>query len=108
MENLGLCEYEGEKFYKIRVDPKKKTSRHFKGTLYFSSDSLKLKYKIGTLGRCRFPLKYLKIWHKLQTIDDVPVTKLNNTEMRIFVPIIYPDRIIKSKVTVSGIKLIKK
>lgn len=107
LENSGVTVIDGDTLIKVKVSPSKSSSLHFRGELYFTVDSLEMKYRIGTLSKLGFPLKHLNMKHKIVLLNNVPVTVMNETEIRMHVPIIYSERSFKSKTKATDIELMK-
>ena len=108
LENRGVTFFEGDTLLRISVTPRKRTERHFIGDLYFTPDSLELRYRVGTIGKLGLPLKELKMHHTVALIDNVPVTMLNKTDVRLHVPLLYQDRWFKSTTRATDFEVLKK
>jgi len=98
--------FNGKECYLVQVTPKKETSRHFKGFLYYTVKNLDLIYFEGTLAKLDFPLKYFKIELNTVMYKGIPVLSNGKAYLRVKVPILYPDTNIVSNLTVLENKLI--
>jgi hypothetical protein len=86
----------GTECYRVQVDPKENTSRHFKGNVYVAVKTLQMVAIEGTMGKLDFPLKEFRIELNLVMQGAVPVVKNGLVRLRIKVPIFVPDTIIES------------
>lgn len=88
----GFKTLKGIKCYNIQVNPRAKTIRHFKGQVYVSVDQLKLIYQEGTLGKVGMPLKEfsIKVWFKRSQL--LPLPELVDSIIRVYIPVVVPDR----------------
>lgn len=98
--------FNGKECYKIEVTPKKDTSRHFKGFLYYTVKNLDLVYFEGTTAKLSFPLKSFKIEFNTTMYKGIPVSSNGKAFLRVKIPILYPDTFIISSITVLENKLI--
>lgn len=98
--------FNGKECYVVQAIPKKETSRHFKGFLYYTVKNLDLVYFEGTLAKLDFPLKDFKI--ELNTVNQngIPVVSGGKAYLRVKVPILYPDTKFISNLNVLENKLV--
>jgi hypothetical protein len=90
----------GRECYRAQVIPKKETSRHFKGDIYYTVRNLEAVYIDGTVAKLDFPLKYFKIELNLSPKTGVPVITAGKVYVRVNVPLFYPDTMIVTSMTV--------
>lgn len=93
--------------YRIEVLPRKSTSRHFKGEIYCTVDSLDVIQTVGGVGDLEFPVKYFWSDFYYTLIRDIPVVQSGTMKIRINVPVIYPDTLIVTSTTISESRLIE-
>jgi hypothetical protein len=86
----------GKECYRVQVEPKENTSRHFKGSVYVAVKTLEMVAIEGTMAKLDFPLKEFRIELSLVMQGTVPVVKNGLVRLRIKVPIFVPDTIIES------------
>lgn len=98
--------FKGRECYEVQVAPRKETARHFKGVLYYTVEKLDLVYLEGTVARLDFPVKSFKMEFNTIMYKGIPVTSDGRIFCRIKAPIIYPDTMIVSQITVLENKLI--
>ncbi len=98
--------FNGRECYQVQVTPKKETSRHFKGFLYYTVKNLDLVYFEGTLAKLDFPMKDFKIELNTAMFNGIPVCSTGKAYLKIKIPIIYPETQIISNITVLENKLI--
>jgi hypothetical protein len=98
--------FNGRECYLVQVTPRKETSRHFKGVLYYTVKNLELVYFEGTLAKLDFPLKDFKIEFNTVMFNGIPVFSNGKVYLKIKIPIIYPETQIISNITVLENKLI--
>lgn len=98
--------FNGRECYRVEVIPKKETARHFKGFLYYTVKNLDLVYFEGTLAKLDFPMKSFKIEFNTAMYNGIPVASNGKAVIRVKIPIIYPDTLIVSNITVLENKLI--
>lgn len=91
----------GKACYRVRVNPKKKTMRYFSGDLYFKKDTLETVMLEGTVAKLDFPLTSFRIELWMAAIDRVPVIKSGTVEVRVNVPVFYPDTLIVTSISVT-------
>jgi len=89
---VGFKNIKGRRCYKIKILPRENTLRHFKGFLYCAVSDLSILLIEGTLGNTPFPLKEFRIKFFLDHIDDLAVIKSGIVVMRVYIPVILPDR----------------
>jgi hypothetical protein len=99
--------YNGRECYRIQVEPRKETSRHFRGNIYITVNSMEMIHTEGTLAKLDFPLKEFHIAINTRRIDDVPVTQTGEVHVRVNVPVFYPDTLIVSTLTTLESKLMQ-
>ena len=86
----------GKDCYRVQVEPKQNTSRHFKGNVWVAVKTLEMVAIEGTMAKLDFPLKEFRIELNLALEGSVPVVKNGLVRLRIKVPIFVPDTIIES------------
>lgn len=86
--------------YRVHVTPKKKTMRHFSGDLFFRKDTLEPVRIEGTVAKLDFPLTSFRIELQTDTLESVPVVKSGTVEVRVNVPMFYPDTLLVTSVAV--------
>ncbi len=97
----------GKKAYRIEVTPKMETQRHFRGNIYCMTKTLKTLLIEGTLAKLEFPLRSFQMNLAMTAVDGVPVAGGGTVRIRVSVPLFYPDTMIVSEFTSSGVRLIK-
>lgn len=98
--------FNGKECYVVQATPKKETSRHFKGFLYYTVKNLDLVYFEGTLAKLDFPLKDFKIELNTSIQNGIPVVSGGKAYLRVKVPILYPDTKFISNLNVLENKLV--
>jgi hypothetical protein len=96
----------GRGCYRVQVLPRKETSRHFRGDVYYTVKKLEAVYIDGTVAKLDFPLKYFKIELELEPKNGVPVISSGKVHVRVNVPLFYPDTMIVTSMTVLESRLI--
>ncbi len=89
----------GRQCYRVQVDPRNTTSRHFEGSIYMAVRGLEITGIEGTMAKLDFPIKEFRIELNTKKIDDVPVAQTGKVRVRISVPLFYPDTMIESDLT---------
>ena len=102
----GLVRMGNENCYRVRVDPKRRTGRHFSGYMYFHEESLDLVYLKGTLARLTFGLREFEIEFHFTMMDGTPVFEKGVARGRAYVPFFQPDRRLISYMEMPRQKLI--
>jgi hypothetical protein len=97
----------GKECYRARVSPKIETMRHFSGNIYFKTDTLQTAYLEGTTAKLDFPLKSFRIELQLVPVEDVPVVQSGKLQVRVNVPVFYPDTMIETSFTVLENRLLQ-
>jgi hypothetical protein len=92
--------------YRIEVLPRKSTSRHFKGEIYCSVESLDVVQTVGGVADLEFPIKYLWSDFYFTLVKEIPVVQSGTLKVRVNIPILYPDTLILTSTTISESKLI--
>lgn len=98
--------FNGKECYKVEATPKKETSRHFRGFLYYTVNTLEPVYFEGTVAKLDWPMKSFKIEFDTAMFQGIPVSSRGKATFRVKIPILYPDTIIISEITVLKNKLI--
>ena len=93
--------------YRIEVLPRKSTSRHFKGEIYCTVDSLNVVQTVGGVADLEFPIKYFWSDFYFTLVKEIPVVQSGTLKIRINVPIVYPDTLIVTSTTISESKLME-
>jgi hypothetical protein len=99
--------YNGRQCYRIQVDPRKTTSRHFKGSIYIALNNMEVVGIDGTMAKLDFPIKEFRIVINTSQTDDVPITQSGEVHVRINVPLFYPDTMIVSVITTLESRLMQ-
>jgi hypothetical protein len=86
----------GSECYRVQVEPKENTSRHFKGNIYITVRTLEMVSIEGTMAKLDFPLKEFRLELSLVQQGTVPVARKGVVRLRVHVPIFFPDTIIES------------
>jgi hypothetical protein len=94
--------------YRIQVTPKKETSRHFKGDVFCTVDTLEPVYTEGTLAKLDFPIREFWLGLNTRLLQGVPVVTSGTIRVRVRVPIFFPDTLIVTRITVLENKPIPK
>lgn len=102
----GIIQHNGIQCYRILVEPRKDTPRHFKGTMYATVKNMETIYIEGTMAKLEFPIKEFRIALNTIKIDDVPVAQSGKVHVRVNVPVFFPDTIIETTLTTLETKLI--
>ncbi len=97
----------GRECYRIQVEPKKQTSRHFKGSLYVAVSSMETLFIEGTIAKLDFPIREFRIALVTRKLDDVPVAESGEVHVRIRVPVFYPDTMFVSTIAALETRLIR-
>ncbi len=92
--------------WEFEVIPKKNTSRHFKGNVYFSIRGLDLIYLEGTVAHYPIGLKSLTMAIYFKKLDDACVASRGAYTFVVHVPLFYPNRRFKQTFTSSNDRLI--
>jgi hypothetical protein len=93
--------------YRIQVTPKEKTSRHFKGDVFCTVDTLEPVYTEGTLAKLDFPIREFWLGLNTRLLQGIPVVTSGTIRVRVRVPIFFPDTLIVTRITVLENKPIK-
>jgi hypothetical protein len=93
--------------YRIEVLPRKSTSRHFKGEIYCTVDSLNVVQTVGGVADLEFPIKYFWSDFYFTLVREIPVVQSGTLKIRINVPVLYPDTLIVTSTTISESKLME-
>jgi hypothetical protein len=93
--------------YRIEVIPRKTTSRHFKGEIYCTVDTLDVVQTVGGVADLEFPVKYFWSDFYYTLIKEIPVVQSGTMKIRINLPIIYPDTLIVTSTTISESKIME-
>ncbi|MBI4765709.1 MAG: hypothetical protein HY787_14070 [Deltaproteobacteria bacterium] len=93
--------------YRIEVLPRKSTSRHFKGEIYCTVDSLNVVQTVGGVGDLEFPIKYFWSDFYYTLIKEIPVVQSGTLKIRVNLPILYPDTLIVTSTTILESKLME-
>ena len=99
--------HNGRQCYRIQVEPKKETSRHFKGNIYIAVNNMEMIGIEGTMAKLDFPIKEFRIAINTKRIDDVPVTQSGEVHVRVNVPVFYPDTMIVSTIATLETRLMQ-
>jgi hypothetical protein len=88
----------GIRCYWVQVDPREDTERHFKGHIYFNPNTLDHVGAEGTMAKLAYPIK--KIWMKFTftSIMGIPAVETANIEVKVHVPVFYPNRKLVSRI----------
>lgn len=86
--------------YQIDVQPKQKTRRHFSGALYARVDNLEIIMIEGTVGDLPLGVKELRTKLFTRSSGDLTVLKSGIIELRIHIPLLYPDTRLITSITV--------
>ncbi|HPC39858.1 MAG TPA: hypothetical protein PL180_07310 [Spirochaetota bacterium] len=97
--------HDGRQCYRIQVDPRRETSRHFKGSIFVAVNSMEMVGIEGTIAKLDFPIKDFRITVKTKLFNNVPVTQSGEFQVRINVPVFYPDTLIVSTLETIESKL---
>ena len=87
----------GVKAYKIKVEPRKPNTRHFKGYIWASVDGLNLVQFDGTAGENRIGLKELHTYFDAKDFGDYYCFTAGEVTARISFFIFQPERVLKFK-----------
>jgi hypothetical protein len=93
--------------YRIVVSPKKATARHFKGEIYCAVDTLDIVHTAGGAGDLEFPIKHFRAVFDYTLVNSVPVVQSGTVEVRVDVPVVYPDTLIVTATTVIESRLLE-
>jgi hypothetical protein len=80
------------KCYQMEVFPRKKTPLLFEGFFYFKCDTLDLVLVEGTTAELSYPLKEFSMKLYFDMIKDLPVLRTGSFIMRVYIPVLQPDR----------------
>ncbi len=100
--NLFITErikIDGRDCYRVTVTPKKETQQHFSGSIYFTVNGLEPVFMEGTMAKLEFPLKEFKIEFTMILAGGVPAARSGILNIRLKVPLFYPDTRIISTFT---------
>jgi len=81
-----------QKCYQMQVTPREKTPEHFEGYMYFRMDSLDLYLIEGTLGNLPYSFTEYSMKQYFDHLIDLPVLKSGSCIMRMYIPVLQPDR----------------
>jgi hypothetical protein len=93
--------------YRIEVLPRKASSRHFKGEIYCTVDSLDVVQTIGGVAELEFPVKYFWSDFYYTLLKEIPVVQSGTIKIRINFPVIFPDTLIVTSTIISESKLME-
>ncbi|MBP7734509.1 MAG: hypothetical protein KA369_00920 [Spirochaetes bacterium] len=99
--------FNGRECYRVQVEPRKETSRHFRGSFLVTVRGMETIYIEGTMAKLGFPIKEFRISLNTKNIDNVPLTQTGKVHIRVNVPLFYPDTILESTLTTIETKLMK-
>ncbi len=99
--------HNGMQCYRVQVDPRKETSRHFKGSIYIAVKNMEMVGIEGTMAKLDFPIKEFRVALKTRRINDVPVTQSGEVHVRFNVPVFYPDTMIVTTLVTLETKLMQ-
>ncbi len=99
--------HNGKNCYRIQVDPRKQTSRHFKGNVYVTVKDMEIIHLEGTMAKLDFPIMEFSLALVIKVIDDVWVTQSGEIRVRVSVPLFYPDTLLVSTLTTLDYRLIQ-
>ncbi|MBP7735640.1 MAG: hypothetical protein KA369_06665 [Spirochaetes bacterium] len=102
----GKKTIEGIPCWKFEVMPKKNTSRHMKGFIYFSINGLDLVYLEGTVAYYPPGLKSLAMAIFFKKLDDAYVMSKGSYTFVVHVPLFYPHRKFEQTFTSGGDRMI--
>lgn len=97
----------GAACYRVRVTPKKETMRHFSGDMFFKKDTLESVLIEGTVAKLDFPLTSFKIELQMVPLDRVPVVQSGTVQVRVNVPVFYPDTMIVTTIATRESRLMR-
>ncbi|MBN1496489.1 MAG: hypothetical protein JXA07_06955 [Spirochaetes bacterium] len=97
----------GKACYRVRVTPRKKTMRHFSGDIFFRTDTLDTVRLEGTVAKLDFPLTSFRIELHMAPHNGVPVLQSGTVEVRVHVPIFYPDTLIVTSIATRESRLMQ-
>ncbi len=97
----------GEACWRIKVTPRQRTARHFRGFAYFTKNGLRLKAMRGRPANLKFGLKSMYTSIRFKAIGKVPVIGGGSVQLRVKVPLVY-NAIIKIRFSESGHVLIRR
>ncbi len=84
--------FEGTDAWIIRVVPKKKNYRYFKGLVYVASDTLMPLRQVGTPAETHWAMKEFKIDYRFEQTGELFALKTGYVEARVYVFLVRPDR----------------
>lgn len=94
LEFVGEVERDDVASYQIRVVPKKETSRHFKGDLFFRKDTLSLLQVDGGLADHPFGLRKLRMRLNFEDRDGRGLLVSGMSDATLYVPLLIDSRIV--------------
>jgi hypothetical protein len=83
---------ENKKCYQMEVVPWKKSPQLFEGSFYFTRDTLDLVLVEGTVAELSYPLKEFSMKLYFEMINDLPALRSGSFIMRVYIPVLQPDR----------------
>ncbi|OHD63744.1 MAG: hypothetical protein A2176_14500 [Spirochaetes bacterium RBG_13_51_14] len=78
--------------YLMKVIPRKKTDQYFDGFMYFTCETLDLVMVEGTTAELPYPMKEFSMKLYINHIKDLPVLRNGSSIMRMYIPVLQPDR----------------
>ncbi|MEW6186086.1 MAG: hypothetical protein AB1585_10150 [Thermodesulfobacteriota bacterium] len=93
--------------YRVEVNPRKATSRHFQGEIYCALDTLDVVRTMGGVADLEFPLKSFWSEFNYTLVKEVPVVQSGTLKIRVNVPIIFPDTMMVTSTTILESKLME-
>ena len=98
----------GQLCYPLHVEPRALTARHFRGTLYFSVDGLRLRFMTGTYARLQIGLQSFSFsFYFEDTPAGVPVFVSGSATGRIYFPLVR-DEYIESSMIMENARPIRR
>lgn len=88
----GVTAIKGKNCYKVHVLPLAAGMQYFSGYLYFTTDKLEHILTEGTVGELSFPLKELDIQVNHQLQGDYTAMTSGKFSVRVYIPLVQPDR----------------
>ena len=106
---LGSLKFKGRRAYKLRISPKYRTTKHYRGIAYVDTETLDWLYLRGSLADYPTGVKDLRFnFYFSKHSSGWPVLTHGSTYARIYFPLIQPHRKLKNNFKSENIKLISR
>jgi hypothetical protein len=87
---VGRDQYRGQPCYLLKVEPKKKSKRHFAGTVRVHAETLDLIMMEGGMADIPFGVDAVHFKAMFRQLGDVALYDAFEMEVRVDIPLLYP------------------